>query len=116
MTISRNIWFAALTLVPGLALAHAHMEMSVPAANSTVASMPAQIMLHFSEATKLTAVSVEKADGSGKQELKAGTDAKAMFMIASPKLGAGVYVIKWRGLSDDSHVVNGTVKFTVSGK
>lgn len=116
MNISRKNLLSAVILFPGLALAHAHLEMSVPAANSTVAAMPAQVMLHFSEATKITAVSITKEGGKDKQQLKVPSEEKAVQMISAPRLEPGVYVIEWRGLSDDTHIVKGTVKFTVSGK
>jgi len=115
MNISKSLLTVAF-LIPGLALAHAKLEMSVPAANSTVAEMPAEIMLHFSEATKLTAVSIVKEGSKDKQVLKLPSDASTMQMIAAPNLTPGVYVIDWRGVSDDTHIVQGTVKFTVAGK
>jgi methionine-rich copper-binding protein CopC len=51
-----------------------------------------------------------------RQELKVAPAAKAVVQIAAPKLGPGVYVLKWRGMSDDHHVMDGSVRFTVSGK
>lgn len=116
MNIVKKSLLAAAILMPGLAFAHAHLEMSVPSANSTVPEMPPQIMLHFSEATRLTALSIEKEGGKEKQALKVPAETKAVLHVAGPKLGPGVYILSWRGLSDDTHIVNGTVRFTVSGK
>jgi methionine-rich copper-binding protein CopC len=107
---------AGLLLMPALALAHAHLEMSIPAANGTVAAMPAQVMLHFSEAVKMTALSIQMEGSKDKQEIKVPAEAKAVIQVDAPKLGAGVYMLNWRGMSDDGHVMNGTVRFTVSGK
>ena len=107
---------ATVALVPGLALAHAHLEMTIPAADSSIVEMPAQVMLHFSEAVKITAATIEKEGGTDKVELKAPADAKAVNQIAAPKLSPGVYLLNWRGLGKDGHVMNGTVRFTVTGK
>jgi methionine-rich copper-binding protein CopC len=107
---------AVLMLAPGLACAHAHLQKSEPAANSVIAAMPAQIMLQFSEATRITRLSIEKEGGTEKQDLKPPADAAALLRITAPKLGPGAYQLNWRGLSDDSHVVKGSVHFTLSGK
>lgn len=116
MNMIRTILRAAVALVPGLALAHAKLELTVPAADSSIAAMPAQVMLHFSEAVKITAISIEKEGDSNKLELKVPTGATSMVQALAPKLGAGVYLLNWRGLSDDGHVMHGTVRFTVTGK
>lgn len=115
MNISKSLLSAAF-LFPGLALAHGTMQMSVPAANSTVKAMPEQIMLHFSEPTKITAVSIAREGSKEKQDLKVPSDAKTMQTIAAPKLEPGVYVIDWRGMSGDSHMIKGSVRFTLAGK
>jgi methionine-rich copper-binding protein CopC len=115
MKTMRNL-FLATTLLPALALAHAKLELSVPAADSSIAAMPAQVMLHFNEAVKITALSIEKEGGKDKVELNVPSAATSMVQAAAPKLEAGVYRLNWRGLGDDGHVMSGTVRFTVTGK
>ena len=110
-----NVLLATL-LVPGLAMAHAKLEMTVPAADSVIAAMPAQVMLHFSEAVKITALTIEKEGGKEKVDIKVPPGASSMVQAQPPNLGAGVYLLNWRGLSDDGHVMSGTVRFTVTGK
>ena len=116
MNTIRTFLLTAVALVPCVALAHAKLELTVPAADSSIAAMPAQVMLHFSEAVKLTALTIQKEGGTEKVELKAPAEPKAMVQATAPKLGAGVYLLNWRGLSDDGHVMHGTVRFTVTGK
>ena len=116
MKTMRNFILATVALVPGLALAHAKLELTIPAADSSIAAMPAQVMLHFSEAVKITAITIEKEGGKDRVELKVPTEATPMAQAQAPKLGAGVYVLNWRALSDDGHVMSGTVRFTVTGK
>ena len=115
MKTIRNVLLAAV-LMPGLALAHAKLELTIPAADSSIAAMPAQVMLHFSEAVKITAMTIEKEGGTDKVELKAPAAASSMVQAQAPKLAAGKYLLNWRGLSDDGHVMSGTVHFTVTGK
>jgi methionine-rich copper-binding protein CopC len=116
MKAMKTIVLAAVAMVPALALAHAKLQLTVPAADSSIAAMPAQVMLHFSEAVKITALTIEKEGGKDKVDLKLPAEASSMVQAAAPKLGAGVYLLNWRGLSDDGHVMNGTVRFTVTGK
>ena len=35
------------------------------------------------------------------------------FALPMHDMGAGVYVVEWRGLGDDGHALNGTFSFTV---
>ena len=48
---------AALALFSGVVHAHTHLEKAMPADNSVLASPPSELMLHFSEATRLMAAS-----------------------------------------------------------
>jgi len=116
MNVIRTCVLATVALVPGLALGHAHLQMSIPAADSSIAVMPAQVMLHFSEAVKMTSATIEREGGTDKVELKVPADAMAVNQIAAPKLSPGVYLLNWRGLGKDGHVMNGKVRFTVTGK
>ena len=116
MNIVKTILLSFGIMVPGLALAHAHLEASVPAANSTVPVMPPEITLHFSEAIRVTALSIERDGAKEMQDIKAPAETKAVLKVSAPKLAAGSYVLKWRGLGDDGHIMSGTVRFAVSGK
>jgi methionine-rich copper-binding protein CopC len=78
------------TLFPLLATAHTELKQSAPANGSVVKMAPKQIMLMFSETATLTALSIQK---TGDKE---------------------AYVVKYRALSNDSHVAAGTLKFSVS--
>jgi methionine-rich copper-binding protein CopC len=111
-----RIALLAAALVPGLAMAHAHLLVTVPVDKSVILAMPAQVSLQFTEAVRITALSIEKKGGKDKVVLKAPADARATVHADAPKLKAGAYLLNWRGLSDDGHVTSGTVHFTVTGK
>ncbi len=60
------ITLAAMLTSPLPALAHAHLEAASPAADATVTSAPAEVVLDFFEAIepKFSAIEVEDAHGS----------------------------------------------------
>jgi copper transport protein len=104
----------ALFAVVTLAHAHAHLKMSTPADASVVSVSPPSIVLKFSEAARLTAAWIQKDDGP-KQKLTPLPDKPAVEVsVALPALEPGIYVVSWRALSDDGHVVPGQIHFTLS--
>lgn len=109
-------WIYLLTLLAVAGqLAHAHSELlsSVPNDADVLASSPKEVMLDFSEPVKLTALSVERS-GEAKQALgPLPTEATQHFAVAAPVLGPGEYVVNWRALSEDTHVMSGVLHFTV---
>jgi len=104
----------ALFAIVAVAHAHAHLKMSTPADASVVSVSPPSIVLKFSEAARLTAAWIQKDDGP-KQKLTPLPDKPAVEVsMALPALEPGVYVVSWRALSDDGHVVPGQIHFTLS--
>lgn len=113
-----------LSFLAGLALAtfgdaasaHAHLQKSSPAEGSIVTTSPAQVVLEFSKPVRLTALSITKGD-EPKQALKPlpTTDAPRVAMPL-PALTPGTYSLTWRVLSDDGHMMAGTLHFTVAAE
>jgi methionine-rich copper-binding protein CopC len=110
-----------LSLLSGLALvtfgvtasAHAHLEKSIPADGSVITTSPANLVLNFSAAARLTALSIQKGDDP-KQNLKPlPTTAAQQISVALPQLAPGTYSVSWRVMSDDGHVMSGTLHFTL---
>jgi copper transport protein len=95
------------------AFAHAHLQQATPADGAVLTQAPARFSLKFNEPATLTALSVQK-DGQAAQKI-AGLPAKAaaQFDIPAPTLDAGSYTLSFRVLSDDNHVVAGTIKFKI---
>lgn len=105
---------AALLTLGSVANAHTHVKASVPAEGSVVAASPSNIVLTFSEATRLTALTVQK-EGEAEQKLSSlPSTATENVTVPSPKLTPGNYVLTWRALGDDGHVMDGKVHFTVN--
>lgn len=111
-----------LSLVSGLALAtfgvtasaHAHLQKASPADGSVVTTSPSRIVLNFSEAARLTAASIQKGD-EPRQNLKPlPATAARQISVPLPQLTPGSYSVTWRVVSEDGHVMSGTLRFTLA--
>ena len=111
-----------LSLFCGIALltsavtasAHAHLQKSSPADGSVITTPPSNIVLTFSEAARLTALSIQRGE-EAKQNLKPlPTTAAQQISVPLPPLKPGAYSLTWRVLSDDGHVISGTLHFTLA--
>lgn len=113
MNIKNLALTAALALVPIFAQAHTHLENSMPKADSSGAA-PEHIMLEFNETTQLTALTLQKEGAGEAQKISPLPDKpEKTIHVAAPKLEPGTYVLTWRAVGDDKHVMSGTVRFTV---
>jgi methionine-rich copper-binding protein CopC len=71
-------------------------------------------MLNFSEAARLTALSIQK-DEEPKQNLKPlPTTAAQQISVPLPPLTPGTYLVNWRVLSEDGHMMAGALHFTLA--
>jgi methionine-rich copper-binding protein CopC len=115
MTRYRLLMSAALLCCAALAQAHTEVKQTMPAEGSTVQS-PRQLMFMFSEAARLTALSIQK-EGEAAQKIEAlPAAASAHVMVAVPQLSTGKYTVTWRAIGKDEHIVSGSLHFTVSDK
>jgi methionine-rich copper-binding protein CopC len=107
---------ALLLLTTSVACAHAELSASMPANKAALQSAPKEIMLHFSDAVRLTALTLTKR-GEAQQGLgQLPSGMMKDFSIAAPALVTGEYVVNWRALSGDGHVMTGEFSFTVGMK
>jgi methionine-rich copper-binding protein CopC len=109
-------WALGLAVFPVLAAAHAHLDSAMPANGSTVQAAPSQAMLMFSEPVALNEVTLEKVGGKAEALKNLPKDFGRHQMVNLPKLGDGRYVLRYRGVSEDTHESKGSVSFTVSAK
>lgn len=95
------------------ALAHTELAGTTPANGAMIAAAPDDVKLEFSEPVRLTALSIQM-DGARKQSLgPLPSETTANFAVALPALEDGHYVVSWRALSEDTHVVSGEFMFAV---
>jgi LPXTG-motif cell wall-anchored protein len=125
--VRRALIASALSLILAtglvtLALAHALYTDSIPAANSTVTTVPTQLVAHFAEGivpatASLTIVGPngQRADkGDGHVDLT-DPDRKTMIVSLKPGLTSGKYTVNWATVSsDDGDAANGSFVFTIA--
>ena len=107
----------ALGLVPGAAWGHAALVRSTPAQRAMLTRSPDRVRLWFNEPLEAKFATISVWDAQSKQVdqqdgLVGPEDPKALS-VGIPTLGAGAYTVKYRVLSVDGHVVEGSLRFTV---
>ncbi len=107
----------ALAALPLPALAHAVVEVRDPAAGAQLAHAPAQITLTFDEPVETSLGSLRVLDATGRERSSGpvfhpGGDPARIAMHVAP-LERGRYVVVWRVVSADSHIVGGGYAFGV---
>ena len=114
---SRFLLIFILLLAPAPLFAHAYLIKSVPAQRAVLYHAPAKIQLWFNERLepRYSSLTLSAADGKaievGKVEVSA--DDPKQLTAALKFLMAGRYVVKYRVLSVDGHVVQDQFPFTV---
>ena len=104
-------------LTPAVAFAHAYLVKSVPASRATLFNSPGNIQLWFNERLepKYSFASVLDPDGKRVDSDDAHVLAEdpKRLAIGVKKLPAGKYIVKFRVLSVDGHVVEQSFPFTI---
>ena len=108
----------ALSLCGGTsALAHAQLRSAAPAAGSTVAKAPAEVVVNFSETLEPAFSALVVRDSGGKRVDKADSHVdqsdKTTMRVSLPPLAQGAYTVEWRAVTADTHRVGGTFMFRV---
>lgn len=107
---------AILAFSAPVALAHAHLETSTPAENSTVAS-PSRVTLVFTEALegRFSAFEITNDHGHAVSAPSSidPTDARVLAATPASPLEPGVYHVNWHIVAHDGHRMRGTFDFTV---
>lgn len=96
------------------AYGHAHLQVSDPANASTVTQPPKHIVLQFNEATQLTVLTLQKGEAQPQKLEPLPSAAAKSISVPLPAVDAGKYVVSWRAMGDDGHMISGTFSFTVA--
>lgn len=107
------IYSAVFSFLAAPAFAHSELTGSMPADKASIDTAPKELMLHFSEPVRLTALAVTKAGEAQKALSPLPAQSQKDFSIASPDLAKGQYTVNWRALSGDAHVMTGQFAFAV---
>ncbi|MGE0161317.1 MAG: copper resistance protein CopC [Gemmatimonadales bacterium] len=103
---------------PLVTLRHIVMDKSEPADGSTVGPV-SEIRLYFSGAPLMRGASVRVVT-SARQLMRSSPpaadteDPKQVYVLMDPPLPPGTYVVQWRCIADDGHVMRGDFSFEVA--
>jgi len=109
----------ALCLAGAPAFAHSFLVDATPSPKDHVAPAPKSVKLRFGGGVepKYSRLTIEDASGKvladGAQEV-AGKPKE--LSVDAPDLAPGRYVVRYRVLSQDGHIVEGNYEFTVDAK
>ena len=110
------VFFLSL-LAPLPLLAHAYLVKSVPAQRAVLFRAPAKIQLWFNERLEPRYSSIGVSDAGGNPvdigKAAVGAEDSKQLSISIKPLPAGRYLVKYRVLSVDGHVVEDQFPFTV---
>lgn len=112
MTVTKWLTGLALCFLVATAHAHAHLTAAVPAEGSA-GQAPEHIVLSFSEAARITAMTLQRESEEPRKITPLPAQAAARITVPLPKLSPGKYTLSWRAVGDDGHVVPGALHFTV---
>lgn len=112
-----NLLFFAVVNLPANAIAHAIMVKSQPVVDSTVPASPKQVDVWFNDKVgseyKALAVINSKGERVDNKDIEQETLDPSHLYITIPDLPPDTYVVRYRVVSLDTHIVTGKFKFTV---
>jgi hypothetical protein len=104
---------AAALILPLMALAHAKLLSTSPAAGAELAAAPKVLTLDFNESVKLAVLKVSSAGKDIAVPYDSGAS-ESHVAVPLPALAAGTYQVRWSALTvDDGHVVKGSFSFVI---
>ena len=116
----RRLLLGGLLAVPLLVLgaqsaqAHAFLVSSSPTSGTQVEQAPAQVTLLFSEEVKTDAALTKLTNADGNViDTTLSSDGTRVTLTPTSPLPVGGYLLGWKVISDEGHLVEGTVTFAV---
>lgn len=107
---------AAFCLEASRSFAHSFLVEAAPSSKEHVAAPPKIVKLRFGGGVEpaYSNITIEGADGKVVAEGANGKpEAPRELSVNAPTLAPGRYVVKYRVLSTDGHIVQGNYEFTV---
>ena len=96
-----------------LSFAHSVVSKSDPENGSHLSTAPERIEVSFSKPTRIIKASISH-DEKGQEKLVLSTKEPTTKISFTPTpKDAGKYVVKWRALSQDGHVLKGSLEFSI---
>lgn len=96
------------------ALAHEDLANTLPRDGVTIQDSPAEIGIEFGGMMRITQFEVTGPNGPVPLDGQPGSEqVDRYFVKPSDTLSAGDYQVRWRGLSDDGHMMSDGFNFSV---
>ncbi len=102
---------------------HTFLNQIKPGDGEILSNSPVEINLIFNSKVRLIKLNMEKKSVDGEKIIKKylqNISKKETFMISSdihiieiPNLNSGKYFFKWRGISEDGHIIKGKSTFEI---
>lgn len=105
----RCLLLPAALLLASPAFAHSTVKNSVPASGSVIPASPAEVVLTFNEASRITSVVLSEPGKDNRKLATLPAGQATTFTITDPMLGIGRNEIKWKALSKDGHPIEGSI-------
>ena len=109
--------YSFVLILPVTAHAHAIMVKSQPAVDSTVAESPKQVDVWFNDKVGSEYKALAVIDSAGKRvdnkDVAQETFDHSHLYITVPELAPDTYIVRYRVVSMDTHIVTGKFKFTI---
>lgn len=116
-TIIKPAVLLVALISPFSVFAHAILVKSQPAKDETIAQSPKQVDLWFNDAVRSEYKAVAVIDSAGKRvdnhDVEQSLTDGSHIYATVPNLAPGTYTIRYRVVSEDTHIVTGKFEFTV---
>jgi methionine-rich copper-binding protein CopC len=109
----------AIVLGATSAFAHSFLVDATPSSKEHVAGPPKTVKLRFGGGVEppYSKITIETPDGKILGEGNIGVPEKPRELsVNAPELAPGKYIVRYRVLSSDGHIVEGNYEFTVDAK
>lgn len=113
----RNAIFAtiAAAVLTAAALAHASLKSSSISDGEVLETRPSEISLEYSCAVGLAALTLQTGAGEAVDwDYRPPRRMQAAFTASLPPLDDGDYVLSWRAMAGDGHVMTGEIAFVLA--
>ncbi len=106
--------FALAMFLATSAVAHSPLRSTTPENAAVLTEVPAEISMEFTNDIRLARVDMTHDDHpTVTLELGGQTSFATGFVLPMDDMGDGTYLIEWRGLGADGHVMQGQFSFSV---
>ena len=95
------------------AFSHTTVTATLPVSGSVLAQSPAVVEIRFAHAARLTSVVLLGEDSQERRLDFTPGGSAVSFKLPEPDLGPGRNEIRWKALSDDGHVISGSLIYTI---